>query len=384
MNRLVAAALLPLLLAAPVSAAPVSAAPVSAAPFAYRQALPGYRFEFPRDHASHEAFRTEWWYYTGNLTAEGGRRFGFQVTFFRVGLRDRVNPDNPSRWRPDNVYFAHLAVTDIGAGRFRYWDRTSRAGPGLAGAASDRYAVFIGDWRTWLEGGAHRLSLGVPAEQVGRPAEVQVDLALEPTKPPIVHGRDGVSQKAAALGRASHYYSLTSLSVRGTLALDGHAVSVQGRAWMDHEFGSNQLGEDQVGWDWFSLQLSDGSELMLYRLRLEGGGVEPASSGTLVRPDGSSRHLVLSDFRMTPQGTWTSRASGGTYPLRWRIEVPSERITLTVDPALEDQELRTDGSTGVTYWEGAVIARGENGGRPVEGQGYLELTGYARPFDTDI
>ncbi|HEY8368157.1 MAG TPA: lipocalin family protein, partial [Thermodesulfobacteriota bacterium] len=180
------------------------------------------------------------------------------------------------------------------------------------------------------------------------------------------------------------YYSLTRLAVDGTLGLDGRDFQVRGLAWMDHEFGSNQLGEDQVGWDWLSLQLSDGSELMLYRLRLEGGGVEPASSGTVVRPDGSSRHLVLADFRMTPEGTWTSRASGGTYPVRWRIEVPSERLALTVEPALEDQELRTEGSTGVTYWEGAVVARGENGGRPVEGRGYLELTGYARPFDTDI
>ncbi len=374
MNRTIPAGLLVLLLVAPVSAAP----------FAYRQALPGYRFEFPRDHASHEAFRTEWWYYTGNLTAEDGRRLGFQVTFFRVGLRDRVNADNPSRWRPDNVYFAHLAVTEIGDGRFRYWHRTSRAGPGLAGAATDRYEVFIGDWRAWLEGGVHRLSLAVPADRVGRPAEVRLDLALEPTKPPVVHGRDGVSQKAAGLGRASHYYSLTRLSVSGTLGLDGRSAPVRGQAWMDHEFGSNQLGEDQVGWDWFSLQLADGSELMLYRLRLRGGGVEPASSGTLVRPDGSSRHLALADFRMTPQGVWTSRASGGTYPVRWRIEVPSERIALTVDPALEDQELRTEGSTGVTYWEGAVVARGEKGGRPVEGRGYLEMTGYARPFDTDI
>lgn len=365
-------------------AALLLAAPAAAVPFVYRQALPGYRFAFPGDHAAHEAFRTEWWYYTGNVEAEDGRRFGFQVTFFRVGLRDRVNPANPSRWRPDNVYFAHLAVSDLDGRRFRFWHRTSRAGPGLAGAATDRYHVFIGDWRAWLEGEVHRLRLAVPADRVGAQAEVVLDLALDPQKPPVIHGRDGVSQKAAGLGQASHYYSMTRLAVRGSLALDGRSATVEGLGWMDHEFGSNQLGEDQVGWDWFSFQLSDGSELMLYRLRLKDGNVEPASSGTLVRADGSWRHLTLPDFRTTPLATWTSRVSGGTYPVRWRLEVPSEGMDLTVEPALEDQELRTGGSTGVTYWEGSVLAQGVKGGRPVEGRGYLEMTGYARPFDMDI
>lgn len=360
------------------------AGPDAAAAFTYRQALPGYRFEFPRDHASHEAFRTEWWYYTGNLAAEDGHRYGFQVTFFRVGLRDRVSPANPSRWRPDDVYFAHLAVTDVDGRTFRYWHRTSRAGPGLAGAATDRYEVFIGDWKASLESRTHRLRLAVAAARIGAPAEVALDLALDPEKPPVVHGKAGVSQKAAGLGRASHYYSLTRLSVTGRLALNGRETSVQGEAWMDHEFGSNQLGDGQAGWDWLSLQLSDGSELMLYRLRLKEGGVEPASSGTLVRADGTWRHLALADFRMTPLATWTSRRSGGTYPVRWRIEVPAAGIDLTVDAALEDQELRTEGSTGVTYWEGAVAARGVSDGRPVGARGYLELTGYARPFDTDI
>ncbi len=388
MSKTVAALVLAVLFA-PAAAAP--AEDPAAVRFRYRQALPGYRFEFPRDHASHEAFRTEWWYYTGNVVAENGGRYGFQVTFFRIGLRDRVNPANPSRWRPDNVYFAHLALSDLDGRQFRYWHRTSRAGPGLAGAATDRYEVFIGDWRAWLEtpgapGSApvHRLRLSVPSAQAGAPAEVTLDLALTSEKPPVVHGRDGVSQKAEGLGRASHYYSLTRLSVSGRLALDGRGTTVEGRAWMDHEFGSNQLGEGQVGWDWFSLQLADGSELMLYRLRLKDGRVEPASSGTLVRPDGTWRTLALADFRLTPLATWTSRASGGTYPVRWRVEVPSEGIDLTVEPALEDQELRTEGSTGVTYWEGSVAARGVKGGRPVEGRGYLEMTGYAKPFDTDI
>jgi predicted secreted hydrolase len=200
----------------------------------------------------------------------------------------------------------------------------------------------------------------------------------------VVHGTDGVSQKAEGVGRASHYYSLARLEATGRLALGGREAAVQGLAWMDHEFGSNQLGEDQVGWDWFSLQLEDGSELMLYRLRLRGGATEPKSSGTLVRPDGTWRHLPLAAFRLTPLAEWRSRASGGTYPVRWRVEVPGEGLDLTVSTPLEDQELRTEGTTGVTYWEGAVEARGTRGGRPLRGRGYLELTGYAAPFDTEI
>ncbi|HWP34353.1 MAG TPA: lipocalin-like domain-containing protein, partial [Thermodesulfobacteriota bacterium] len=358
-------------------AAGAAAAP--SAPFAYRPALPGYRYAFPRDHGAHEAYRTEWWYYTGHLEASGGRRFGFQVTFFRLGLRDQVNPANPSRWRPDNLYFAHVALSDLTGRRFRFWHRTSRAGPGLAGAAEGRYEVFVGDWRAWLaaDGRTHRLAVAVPAPRVGVPPELALDLSLVPAKPPVIHGRDGVSQKAEGPGRASHYYSLTRLRVSGTLAASGPPRPVTGQAWMDHEFGSNQLTEAQVGWDWLSLQLDDGSELMLYRLRLRDGGTEPASSGTLVRPDGSWEHLPLTAFRLTPLGTWTSPASGARYPVRWRVEVPAHGIDLLVEPLLEDQELRTEGLVGVTYWEGAVAARG----RPAGGRGYLELTGYAEPLE---
>ncbi len=359
--------------------------------FQYRPALPGYRYEFPRDHAAHEAFRTEWWYYTGHLVtgdAKGGpgRRYGFQVTFFRVGLRDKVNPANPSRWRADDVYFAHLALSDIDGRRFRFWHRTSRAGPGLAGAASDRYRVFIGDWRGELapDGRTHRLTLAVGAPRTGAPPEIALDLGLVPAKPPVIHGLHEVSEKGPGAGQASHYYSLTRLEVAGRVAVDGPPATVTGLAWMDHEFGSSQLGKEHVGWDWLSLQLADGSELMLYHLRLEGGGTEPRSSGTLVRSDGSRVHLSLAAFRLTPLGSWTSRASGGTYPIRWRVEVPGEGIDLTVEPELEDQELRTEGAVGVTYWEGSVIARGVKGGRPIEGPGYLELVGYAKRFEPDI
>ncbi len=174
------------------------------------------------------------------------------------------------------------------------------------------------------------------------------------------------------------------MQAEGTLAVAGAAGRVEGLAWMDHEFGSNQLGEEQVGWDWFGLQFDDGSELMLYRLRLKGGGTEPRSSGTLVRADGSSVHLPLSVFRLTPLATWTSRASGATYPIRWRVEVPASGIDLTVEASLPDQELRTEGATGVTYWEGSVTARGVKAGRPAEARGYLEMTGYARPLESDL
>jgi predicted secreted hydrolase len=265
----------------------------------------------------------------------------------------------------------HLAISDISAGRYRFSERLSRSGPGLAGARSDRYAVWNGDWSGGLDTqGRHVLK----AHDRG----IGVDLLLDPGDPPAVNGIDGISQKGERRGNASHYYSLMRMPTRGTLTVDGRQVPVSGESWMDHEFGTSMLEPSQQGWDWFSLQLDDGSELMLYRLRRADGSVDTRSSGTLSRADGSRRHLSVSDFVLSPGSrAFTSTASGARYPVAWAVRVPSAGLDLEITTPLEDQELRTGASSGVSYWEGAIDVRGRAGTRPVRGRGYLEMTGYA-------
>lgn len=335
----------------------------------FRLALPGRLFVFPADHAAHPEFKTEWWYYTGHLQSQEGERFSYQLTFFRVGLLSRP-PAGSSAWLARTLYFAHFALTDITGQRFQFFDRASRGALGLAGAATDRYHVWLGDWQAWLQpDGRHRLEARTP--------EISLALDLQPVKPPVIHGRQGVSQKAAGVGYASHYYSLTRLTTQGELHYWGRSHQVQGLSWMDHEFSSSQLAPEQVGWDWFSLQLSDGRDLMLYLLRHQDGTLDPHSSGTWVEATGSSQHLPWGSFRVTALGRWRSSRSGATYPAGWRLEIPARDADLTIHPTLPDQELITARSTQVTYWEGSVTVTGQVAGQPVTGRGYVELTGYA-------
>ncbi|MEB3220753.1 MAG: lipocalin-like domain-containing protein [Candidatus Sericytochromatia bacterium] len=358
-----------------VAAVLALAAPAAAGGF--RPALPGYSYAFPRDHAAHPAFRTEWWYYTGHLATASGRAFGYQLTFFRVGTAPGLSLGvKASPWRSDGVLLAHFAVSDLDAAHFGTAERLQRGGVGLAGAGAAAYDVFVGGWRAWLEGGSHRLT--------ARDARQAIDLTLTPRKPIVIHGRNGVSRKSDCPTCASHYYSLTRLETRGTLALGGENLPVTGTSWMDHEFGSNQLGRREAGWDWFSLQLSDGSELMLYQLRRTDGTPVPQSSGTWVPPVGPPRHLPLAAFDVRPTARWKSPTSGADYPMAWTLRVPGEDLSLTVTPSFERQEWQTPGSTGETYWEGSVKAAGTRGGKPVTAAGYVELTGYARRFAAPI
>ena len=336
----------------------------------FRPALPGYVFAFPRDHFSHEEYRTEWWYYTGHVRAKGGERYGYQVTFFRSGLAEARA--NPSRWAARNLYLAHFAVSDISRRGFRYFERVSRAGLGQAGASETELRVWIGDWEVRGDGGTQRLR--------AKDGEHAVDLTLVTQKPPVVHGENGVSQKGEGRGHASHYYSLTRLKTDGTITVRGKAFPVTGLSWMDHEFGSTQLNPDQVGWDWFSLQLDDGSELMLSIIRKSDGRPDPYSAGTFVAPDGHTVGLRHPDFAVLPLEQWKSPRGRGVYPMKWRVSVPQVGVEVTVTPALADQELDTGKSTRVTYWEGAVFAEGTRQSRRVSGHGYVEMTGYSEPF----
>jgi predicted secreted hydrolase len=350
----------------------------------YQAALPGYRFSFPRDHASHPQYKTEWWYYTGHLNTAEGKRYGYELTFFRVGLPedDQARPKEnapASPWDADNLYAAHFALSDETNRRFEYSEKLNRPGVDVAGARDDVYYVWNELWLAELLG--DRMVLRANSADGKR----EIHLLLSSEKPPVVHGQNGVSQKASCMGCASHYYSLTRLKTEGLLLLDGKASPVQGLSWMDHEFGSNQLGPNQVGWDWFSIQLSDGSDLMLYLLRQRDGGLDPNSSGTMVFPDGRSRHLTLKEFSVQNSGrTWTSPKTRGVYPMGWTIVVPSEDIQLTVTPVFENQELSTGASTQVSYWEGSSAVFGLRRGKPVQGQAYVEMTGYAQAFKARI
>ena len=346
------------------------ATPAAQAPApGWNEARAGYTFEFPRDHAAHPEFKIEWWYYTGNLDAADGRRFGYQVTFFRVGVDPA--PANPSRWAVRDIYMTHVAVSDPAGRRYRYAERLNRAGPGIAGAATDRYHVWNDDWVAQLDAeGRHTVQL--LEDGLG------VDLTLDEGKPPTINGRNGISQKGSQDGNASHYYSLTRMPTRGAIVIDGERIAVTGLSWMDREFGTSFLEPDQQGWDWFSIQLSDGSDLMIYQLRRGDGSPDLHSSGTLTRADGRIVRLTDADFSLAATGpVFRSPASGATYPIGWQIEVPGQQLSLTVTTPLADQELNTAASTGVTYWEGAIDVQGGARGRPVTGRGYLEMTGYA-------
>ncbi len=333
----------------------------------WRQAAPGYAFAFPRDHASHPDFKIEWWYYTGNLDAADGRRFGYQVTFFRVGI-DQA-PTNPSKWAVRDLFITHLAVSDVAAGSYLFDERLGRGGPGLAGAETTRYHVWNDDWTAGLDGSGRHV-LEAHGSRVG------LTLTLDEGKPPAINGVGGISQKGAQAGNASHYYSLTRMPTRGALSIAGKTVAVTGTSWMDHEFGTSFLEAGQQGWDWLSLQLDDGRELMLYQLRRADGSRDPHSSGTLVGRDGRTRHLGAAEFSLTPSGRTVKARSGATYPVAWSVAVPSERLALEVTTPLADQELSADKSSGITYWEGLIDVAGRAMGAPVRGRGYLEMTGY--------
>ena len=333
---------------------------------AFKPALPGYEFIFPRDHGSHPEYRTEWWYYTGHLRTESGRRYGFEVTFFRAGVS---REPRGSAWDLRDLAPAHFAVTDVEGNDFRFYEKLNRASVFTAGAAEGKLDVFNEGWRaTTMPDGSWRL--------VAKEGSDALDLVLRARKPPAVHGENGISVKAQGEGFASHYYSMTRLQAEGTI----NGQRATGQAWMDHEFGSAVLRENQQGWDWFSIQLDNDAELMLYIIRRTDGTPDVTSSGSLIASDGRVIHIRHDQLRITPLAQWKSPESGATYPVRWRVEVPSFNVALRVDPLMNAQELLTKASTRVTYWEGACDVTGTFGGVAVRGEAYVEMTGYDRAF----
>lgn len=324
--------------------------------FAIPQA--GRVFVFPRDHGSHPEFRTEWWYVTGHLDAKDGRRFGFQVTFFRQGRREGG--------KVLHLHLAHAALLDARTGRFIHEERLNREGWDAA-ASETTLAVRNGNWSLKLDENTQTLRIAATVKD-----EALLRLALEPAKPLVVFGKDGVSRKGASESAASHYLTWTRLRASGTVKLGAEEHAVTGEAWMDHEFSSSQLEEGQAGWDWAALQLADGREVMAYIMRRKNGTADAASTLAVIGRDGKVRHLARDAFTMETLGTWKSPRSGAEYPVRVRIRFGGE--TFELRPLAEDQEHGGE-ITGLPYWEGAcdvLDARGR-----VAGRAFLELAGYA-------
>ncbi len=333
----------------------------------FENANRAYAFSFPRDHAAHFGYQSEWWYYTGHITAADGRRFGYELTFFRIGLRPGDPKPKPgrSKWRGNQVYAAHFALTDERGREFVHFERAAREALGAGSSSAKVLEVHVGDWA---------LSGTQPFRMQAAAGGDGIAFAQFAEKPPAIHGHDGISLKAGCATCASHYYSMTRLRTVGTVTAGGKALRVAGISWMDHEFGSAELQSNQAGWDWFSIQLNDRRELMLYRLRQKDGSVTPQSSGSLVDPRGRVTYLPLSEFSADGTGSWKSPHTGARYPSGWRVHVPSANVDVLLQPVLDDQEIFNPG--GISYWEGAVDVLDPATRRPV-GVGYVELTGYA-------
>ncbi len=324
-------------------------------------------FSFPEDHGPHKDYGVEWWYYTGNLETDGGRHFGFELTFFRIGL-DPDPETRQSRWGALQLYMAHFALTDVRSETFYSYERFSREALELAGAGASPFRVWLDDWSAESTGPA-----ALPFRLAAREEAVAIDLVLNSAKPIVLHGDRGLSRKSSGVGNASYYYSMTRMPTKGTVRIGEDIFRVTGNSWMDREWSTTALSDEQVGWDWFALQLSDGREVMYYQMRLRDGGIEPLSSGTLVSEDGAARRLGPEDVLISVEDHWRSPLGGSPYPSRWRLRIPSAGLDIEVTPYVQGQEL----DVSVRYWEGAVHVQGTSAGAPVTGDGYVEMTGYA-------
>ncbi len=329
----------------------------------FARALIPREFEFPADYGSHPRYRTEWWYFTGNVSAAGGRHYGFELTFFRYALAPEP-PESRSAWATNQIYMAHFAITDVQNGRLLASEHLSRGALGLAGAQAKPFRVWVEDWQA--AGDGETFTLRATSDRA------RLDLRLEPKTPPIPNGEGGLDRKGPEPGNASYYYSIPKLTATGTLSAGEATESVRGTAWMDREWSTSALDAGEAGWDWFALQLDDGRELMFYRIRRKDGAASPFSGGSLIGPEGQRERLGPAAVALEPLAYWTSRASGARYPVAWRLALPERKLVLTVQPYVRDQEL----DLSVRYWEGAIKVNGTSDGRPVSGEGYLELTGY--------
>jgi len=323
-------------------------------------------FQFPRDHGAHEDFATEWWYFTGNLRTDAGRHFGFELTFFRYALSATAAP-RASAWAANQVWLAHFAITDTMKRKLHADERLGRGVEGIAGARDDRLDLYVNGWSARWSGEARAILLSATTEFA------DLELELTEAAPITPHGDNGLDRKGSEPGNASYYYSIPRLDASGTITVpDEPALEVRGTAWLDREWATSSLDAGVEGWDWFGLQLDDGTDLMLYRLRNSAGSTTPFSTGTIIRADGSMATIDHESVEYRIARRWRSPVTGVTYPVAWNISIPQHQLELEIAPAIDDQEIRL----GLRYWEGAVIVRGHASARQITGVGYLELAGY--------
>jgi len=351
---------------------------IATEPTGYLSVTGPCNLEFPKDHGPHPGYRTEWWYYTGNLQDASGKRYGFQLTFFRSQISPPDGrqkwPRPASAWRTQQVYLAHSAISNLSENQHLQAELVSRAALNLAGAkqVADATTIFVKNWSAQINPNRHRLKVQTDA--------FAYEMILTPQKPPVMHGIAGYSRRGFTADRASCYYSFSRLNTQGKLTIGENVIEVKGSAWMDHEYGTDMLGPGLKGWDWFSLQLSDQTEVMVYVLKTESGGIGPMSSATIIEIKGQNRQLSNDEFRVTVLNTWKSPNSKAVYPAGWRLQIFPGFFDLKIRPGMADQEMLTRRSTGTIYWEGSVSVAGTKAGKPITGKGYVELTGYDRPF----
>jgi predicted secreted hydrolase len=339
----------------------------------YARAVGPTDFDFPSDFGAHTDFKTEWWYFTGNLRSEDDRRFGYEFTLFRSALHPPDSLASPSDWSTNQLYMGHFSLADPETGTFHAFERFSRGAAGLAGAESPPFRVWLEDWT--MESMATDPSSLFPLRLQVAEEEVAIDLTLDAVKPMVLQGDRGWDPKGEGNGNASYYFSFTRIGTSGTVTLPSGQHDVEGTSWKDHEWSTSALGDDEVGWDWFALQLDDGREIMFYQLRREDGSQSPFTGGTLVIADGSYRHITRDEMDLRVEGQWESPVSGAVYPSGWTLTLPGEDLTMRVTPVMPNQEL----NVSVRYFEGAIDVEGTSKGQPITGVGYVELTGYDRP-----
>jgi predicted secreted hydrolase len=333
----------------------------------FEKAIETRPFNFPSDYGDHPEYLTEWWYYTGNLLTEDGRHFGYQLTFFRRAISDEIDIHNQSKWASNQVYLAHFALTNTLEKEHFVFDKISRGAVGIAGTETDPlFSIWLKDWEV-IQVGDHLFQMKAGTE------EVEIDLLLTDVKGVSLQGNQGLSQKGPEVGNASYYFSQTRLKTSGVIRIADEKYNVFGYSWMDHEFGTSTLGVEQVGWDWFSIQLDNDTEIMLFQIRQNDGTISQFSSGTLIHPNGETESLELSDFKIEVLDTWQT-SDGINYPNKWEITIDRLNLALEANPMIDDQEMKLF----FRYWEGAVQVIGTYNGEKVSGFGYVELTGYAQ------
>ena len=335
----------------------------------FDKAINKIKFNFPEDHGPHPGFKTEWWYFTGNLTTKDNKKFGYQFTIFRSAL-SKTETSRNSEWNSNQIYMSHFAVTDVSDNEFFFEERFSREGNKLAGAQSEPFKVWLEDWQISETGDGN--SFDLPDLQISAKNEkAEINFKLKSVKPLVLQGDSGLSQKGKQPGNASYYYSYTRLETEGKIILNGKEFNVNGYSWMDREWSTSALSEDQKGWDWFALQLDDSTELMYYQMRKNDGSPDVYSKGILIEKDGTSRTVKKEDLVLEVTDNWTS-PSGEKYPSGWRMKIPSMNIDLKITPSVKDQLM----NVSIRYWEGSVLIEGTKNNSKVTGRGYAELTGY--------